>query len=386
MAGILCISNVQAVEQAKVEGIKLGTGYLYPIFDMTLSHDDNIFLQESQEKSSNIVLVSPKFKYELEGEASLLSFNLNVDEAHYLSSHDDDYTDLDTMAQAAFFPSSRVTVIGSARYGEGHEARGSEGTAGATATVFKHPNEYHEKEFAGQLHYGIEELGAPRAEIELSHRDRKFDNNRAQTRSDDIKANELKASLFYKVMPNTSLLLEGAAADYVYENGTRDSKKYRLLAGLEWAATYQTTGVLKVGWSEKDFDSSNFRDPSGSSWEVGIRWRPLSYSEFTLSTSKDFNNVSAGSGSYSGDKVLALSWRHEWFGHFSTTADVIFSESKYGAIARENEINTYGLKAEYQAKQNLRFSLGYTYSERDSNQAGLDYDSNVVGLHMSWEI
>src|SRR5258706_10067848 len=89
-------------------------------------------------------------------------------------------------------------------------------------------------------------------------------------------------------MPRTELLAQVGHRniDYSLSTSTQSSTEDRFLVGVKWEATAATTGTAKFGQMTKKFDSAGRQDFSGSSWDVGVRWSPLSYSVFDISSAK----------------------------------------------------------------------------------------------------
>ena len=373
---LLSATNTWALEAGEPVDFEAGNGYFYPSVGVQLSHDDNILLSNTNEKSSMITVITPKFRWEADGEASQVGLTFETEAAEYHSSNDDNYVDWRALAEVAYFPTERVSYYGAAKFNHDHEARGSTASSGSAK-----PDEYDLWELNGRLKYGLDEEGAPRFELEYTHSDREYTNNRASTASDDRKTDELTATLFYKVAPLTSLLLEGSVTQLDYDIGTSDSDQTRLLVGVTWEATAATTGFAKVGRSEKEFDNTTGSNTNtdNASWEVGVTWAPLTYSTVNFSTNRDYSE-SSGTGSHNDSTSTSVSWTHAWQSHFDTTLSFSRVNDDYVNSTREDDVDTIQLNADYRMNHWLVFGAGYKHVERDSNTAGLDYEDNVVTL------
>lgn len=358
--------------------LPLGNGYLTPSVTFQLAYDDNIFLEESDPTGSMLSVISPRLRWDGAGEVSEVGFTLEADHGSYHNSHPDDYLDWRTLAEVAYFPDERITLYGSAKFNHEHDERGQ-----TNRSVSATPDEYDLWELKGQFKYGLDEVGAPRLEIGYRHDDREYTNNRAITVGADRQTDELKGTLFYKVMPATSLLLEATATRLDYDIGSIDSDELRLLAGLTWEATYQTTGFLKLGWGRKDFDvdAGNNRDDNAFSWEIGVAWQPLSYSKFSLISNQSFEE-SDGVGSHKDSSKIALVWQHAWQDYFETDMRLSQTNDDYINGFRQDDVTTFEIKADYRMNPWLVFGANYKFEQRDSDVAGLDYDNNVIGLHV----
>ena len=380
-SALVASSGAVAIQDGETTGMAVGGGYLYPSVGIEVGYDDNIFLQESNEKSSFITVISPKAKLEFESDATTVALNLAAEAGSFASSHNDDYLDAEASVDVTFYPTERMTFGVSAGYLKSHEARGTAAQAGIATFEFNRPNRYHTAEAGARFEYGVDEVGAPRFELAVSAEDRTYDNNRTATIYRDRNSRQAKATLFYKVMPATSLLLEGRVINYDYDVATLDSEQYRLMAGVLWQATSQTEGFAKLGYGRKDFDDVSRDDASSSSWEIGVNWKPLSYSMVTLATSRDFDETDSV-GDYIDSSEVSLEWKHDWRTYLGTKVQLTYGQDDYGNDTREDDIWQAGLKMDYRLRPGVILGAGYTHTDLDSNEAGLSYKDNVVGVQL----
>ncbi len=356
-----------------------GRATCYPSVAIEAKYDSNIFLQQSNETDSWVTTISPRALYVLEGEFRRFSIAAGLSKGIYRSSSDDNYLDGDLSLQADFTPGDRLSMTLGAGYLETHDPRGSGDSEGATATAFDHPDEYGKWDIHGRLGFGLKELYAPRLSVEVGHSDTGYQNNRARTASRDFSENRLLGNFSFMVAPNTSIELDGRVYDLDYDTADSDNRKYKLLAGVSWDATYQTTGSFKVGRQKADFKSS--ADRTTSAWEVGVDWRPLSYSTVSFTSSKDIiDSTGGGGGNATANSTSRLTWNHAWKSYLTTSAYYQFTDEEYKGTTREDETKTLGVSASYGMREWLRLSAGLLHTEKRSNSAGLDYDDNIISV------
>ena len=158
-----------------------------------------------------------------------------------------------------------------------------------------------------------------RIEGETSFMRKRYDNNRNTTVQSDVDLTTVSGRFFYRFMPRTSLVFEARNtwANYVSPLSTSDNTDTRLYAGLTWEATAKTTGTIKVGQAHKNFDDGSRKDATMGSWEGGLRWSPLTYSQFDLQSSRapaDSNGI----GNYVINSGTTLVWNHKWASYISS--------------------------------------------------------------------
>ncbi len=383
-AGCLAIGAAQALDQ-QAGGIPVGPLVAYPSVTVTLSHDDNQYNAANNEEGSWITVISPGVRFKGERGRYDFAVEYGLDVGRYDNDSTDNYEDQRLAGEFNVGFSQRSRLNLNAEYLDTHDDRGTGRSEGAGAPAGD-PDEWHSYGLGGLYSYGAK--GAKgRLEVEAGFLSKEYDNNRAVTYTRDRDNADLGATFYYQIMPKTALLFQAANTDIDYDQdapGTAslDSDEWRYLVGATWEATFQTTGTVKVGRLRKDFNDGAREDFSGSSWELGMQWRPLSYSSVDIISSKKTGETD-GSGDYILTKDLSVSWTHGWFKRFSTTANIYGSEASYGASAREDDTLSYGLSADYQMRRWLSFGASYTRTEKDSNTNTFDYDKNIFLLSVT---
>lgn len=368
-----------AVERQDPDFFQLGDFFLIPGISVSEVYNDNVFLQDRDKKSSLITTVSPRARLAYEGDFSLSTLDVGIEKGFYRATSSDNYLDSRVKLGTEIFPSERVKFGASLARIDGHDARGVGLQDGLTAFDFNSPHEYRQVIGLADFEYGTRVEGAARLEVAVSLEDKEYDNHRSVTNFLDRKTSRITTGLAYMLAPATSILIEGSYGDFNYDTATADSKEYRAMVGLEWEATYQTTGFLKLGMGKKEFSNAARTDTTEPAWEVGVDWSPLSYSVFTLRTSKGFSE-GEGTGSFIDAQTTSLDWRHDWYDHIGTHIVIENKIHEYGDSDREEDVNSIILNFDYQYSPWLLISTGVLYEERESNALGFDYENTVYNV------
>ncbi len=351
-----------------------------PQVSTRVGYDDNIFASESNEKSSTKVMVSPSVQLKAEQGLNEYSVNYAITQGTYQDSSADNYTDHQLSGRAFFDFNIRNRLELLAGYLDTHEDRGSGLNQGLNATINDVPIEYHVNSMQGAYEFGGKDAKG-RIRFVAGIQDREYDNFRTQTEVKDRQTVNTSVTFYYRVMPKTSLLFEVRNKDIDYDLSTvsLDSSELKYLLGATWDATAKTSGTVKFGYAEKDFDSALREDDDGVSWELSMRWSPKSYSVLDISTDKKTEETD-GTGNYIDMTSLDLQWTHAWTDLWRSRVYYGASNSDYVSSAREDDLISYGLGVDYDVRRWLNFGVDYVYSERDSNQANLDYERNTIFL------
>jgi hypothetical protein len=181
-------------------------------------------------------------------------------------------------------------------------------------------------------------------------------------------------------MPKTYVLAEVRQSDISYELSTvpASGRERRYYGGVSWEATAATTGTLKLGRLEREFDSGRPKF-TGSSWEGLITWAPRTYSTFDFYTSRQ-TNESTGLGNFILSDIYGATWNHAWSSVLSTAVILRGQRDDYQGFDRNDKTGTLGVKVGYRFRRWLTVGAEYNHTRRDSNVNQFDYDRNLYLL------
>ncbi|HET7730532.1 MAG TPA: outer membrane beta-barrel protein [Usitatibacter sp.] len=356
--------------------VQLGSSPVYftPFLGVAYGRDDNLFLTAANEKSSDLAVLSPGFTLDTRSERTVLSVRYQGQAGRYFQSRDDDYVDHATRAQFDVAFDRRNFLKLGLDYIRGHDPRGSTDRAIAGS-----PDRYELT--VPSVAYAFGTPGAQgRAEVYYSRPDRKYLNNRATTTISDRRIQELGGAFFWRAMPKTYVLVEARGTDIDYRDPsvTLGARERRYYGGVSWEATAATTGTLKFGRLEREFDRDRPKF-SGSSWEGAITWAPRSYSKFDLYTARQTNEAT-GVGNFILSSITGVTWSHSWTSSLITAVDLRYAKDEFQGADRQDETKSIGLKVGYKFRRWLTLGAEYSHTQRDSNQRAFEYDKNLYLL------
>lgn len=357
--------------------VKIGEGItLTPTLDTGLRYDDNIYEAGVDNASSWVATINPNFLFEsVQGKAQYqlgYSFNTEI----FDDSEQDNDTDhfLNALAEIGLNRSNRISL-----------AANYDRVESVADTTVVGENDKFETSTVSAV-YGI---GNPAGIISLdlgaNHEWYRTYNSGYLNQDREYDKPGLNATGYYRLGPKTRALVEYRydQYDYILSNSTLDSDKDTFLVGVTWSATRQTTGTIKFGQENKDFDDSGKKDQEGSTWEADVNWQPSPRSTVALSTMKGIEE-----GSITEDFVDTTKSRISLLHELSpiVTLDTFygFAEEEYQDLfGREDEINEAGITLRYNANRQMSVGVGYTYKDRDSNLPIRDYDRNVYMINVN---
>jgi len=357
-------------------GVAIAEGVaLYPYFNFSLGRDSNLFLSNTNRRSSTIAVYNPGLKLQVESQSTKFGFLFDSKVGRYAQSSADNYADYQLLGTGEFVFSSSIGLKLAIDYTKGHDPRGSNDRG-----ISVEPDEYRTTGPSALFAYGANDA-IGRVEVEVGSVDKRYQNNRANTIGSDRNTDNFAGRFFMRVAPKTSFLVEAREdrLDYKLASSRLDSKERRYLVGVTWDATAATSGTVKVGQIRKDFSVSTRKDFSSTGWEANIAWKPLSYSKVDFFTNKSFSE-STGLGDFTLVKKFGFAWQHGWSSRLTSVASFTRSNDEYINNVRADRTNSLGLKVNYKLMRWLDVGGEVTNTSRDSNVNGLDYKKNLYML------
>lgn len=365
-------------------GIEFANGKLRPNFSLKETYTDNLTYAPSNKIDAFGTLINTGVKYELKGSKNRVTAGYSLAAGLYDEDRDD-YLDNKFNLSYRYAPTSRIAVGIRGEYLDTQDARGTFASEGPT--VNRDPDEWHQYKVESDFTYGAK--GAKgNVSMNLGYVDKTYDNNRANTIFRDRENIYLSSRFSYKVLPKTSLVLQGRVnqIDYDQDNtlnnrGSLDSVNFSALAGVAWNATAKTTGEAKIGYNKKVFDSSQRDDTGNFSWEVGVQWRPKSYSVFNLVSKQSFEEPN-GIGDVIDRGQIQLNWSHQWLPKVGTDVKLSYAKDDFEQAInpRSDDIFGFGVSANYKFRRWLTLGVSYDYKKRDSNIRNFGYEVNQASI------
>jgi hypothetical protein len=353
---------------------------VYPGIDLGFGYDDNLYSSNINKKSSSLLTISPWVRAEARPGPHRFDLSFGYTAGRYGGSSEDNYDDYQLGASMHTILSQRTDLGMRLRHIYGHDPRGSTDRAFGDS-----PDEYTDTGFDATLGYGAPGARG-RLEVNGGYTTRVYQTNRESTAANDHDTGILGGTLFWRVAPKTQLLFQGEwrPIDYDQPTSTLDSDETRYYVGARWDATAATSGTAKFGVLKKDFRSDDREDFTTTSWDVGVRWSPLTYSVFDLNTTRQ-TEESTGLGDTIVSTRTLLTWTHSWSRRVRSQVLVGWTNDDYRGegVTRDDDTGSLGLRLYYQFRRWLRFGVEYTYTDRNSNDPVFDYQRNAFSLTLS---
>jgi hypothetical protein len=381
---LLGTASLSAFGQTPPGAIPIGPMMAYPEIEVGIKRDSNIALQpDATKRADTITSIKPGVRLEAKQGANVYDIGYRGEYLRYNQQTTDNIENHDFSANANMTFDARNNLKLRLTYSERFDPRGS-----LNFIVTPTPNEYHQSGFSGLYTYGAEDAQG-RLELQGGYTTKSYVSNRAVTAPLDQDRTDMGGTFLWRVQPKTYATFTLRQSDYHYTNpgSTLDSKDLFYLVGARWDATAATSGRFSVGRQTKKFESpgtnagrGNF---SGTAWEGGVNWKPLSYSSVDFST-KRATTDSTGLGDFGVNQANQAVWTHAWTSSISSiltggyTTDRFSRSAIAGVGERSDKTTTVGLRVNYAIQRWLKAGAEYVNTDRNSNDNTADYKRNTL--------
>ncbi len=355
---------------------------LIPYLTSGYRYDDNIASTKTYKTDSWILGVTPGLQGQLLDGNSEYLFETGIDYGSFSSGSDDNYLDFNLSGSADVELNQSNSFNVNAAYNMGHEERGS-GVFEGAGDAQDEPATFDTYNVGGYYEYGAKSTPA-RIQVNANYFDKEFTNFEALTLYRNYTDTDFGATFFYDSGASVSWVFDTSVITTNYDNvdptGDRDSTSTNYRVGVDWEATASTSGSIRVGNQEKDFDNSARKDFSGLSWDASVTWSPLTYSALTFSTGNSAKDPSSD-GDYIEATTYGVSWDHGWSDFLSTNVGYNQTDEDYVGVDRNDKLKVYSLSASYVASRWCTLVAGVDITESSSSDATYGFDRNVYYIN-----
>lgn len=383
---ILCsiISAAASAQQFQdAANVEFGRFDVTPTLDFGFRYDDNVIRSSANKIDSWSQIISPQVVMLTSFGASQVRLGYRLRNERFYSSSQDNYTDHFLTAGVDFELNARHRLDMGLEHTDSHEDRGT-GFSIGNATAINTPDQFKQTEFDTLYSYGAFNADG-RIEVNFNVTNRDYDVSSPRYLARDRTFTKLGGTFFYRIGAATDATFDiiFRSVDYKFALNplsTLNSEETSYLIGLKWEATAQTSGFAKVGYQEKDFESSLREDFDGIDWVAGVIWEPVEYSAVEFTTRHDTNETN-GEGNFIRSRDYEVEWRHEWLERVRSSASYTWGSDRYegqiGAFGiREDDLIRFKASVYYQFRRWVNIEMGYIYDERESNRTAIEYDRN----------
>jgi len=391
---------IPALAATEPQAMDLGPVKFVPTLGLSQTYDDNIFSQPEGEVDAWISRVKPQLQFIAQQDLNILALTYMGDYGLFSSGSQDNYDDHTLSADGVLEANDQNRFTLAASLAKLHDPRGTGGSEGIIANSRLEPDVYDATGYALGYDFGREDAILGFA-LSAGQNDVEYQNNRQETQFRDRNDTDYGFKVSGRLAPKTKLFVELTRKDIGYDfapqlrdaNGqiisvvpgipllgaSLDSQEQNVLVGAEWEATGRTTGTIKFGRLNKDFDASAREDASFINWEASVLWMPRTYSSFTFMANKAPQETN-GTGSFIEMSSYSVDWTHDWSSYLHSSVNLGMGKDTFQNDPREDDRESLSASINYDVDTWMNIGLGYSYLRKDSNNSLFDYDRSQLML------
>ncbi|MFQ5455342.1 MAG: outer membrane beta-barrel protein [Nitrospirota bacterium] len=364
-------------------GLKLGRARVRPYITISGNVDDNVLRDNENEDSDIIVVYSPGIQFVLPIQRHKVSLNYRGDFGRYSDFSSENYSDNQVRADMNIRYPGGLNLDLVDVYKKGHDARG--------AAQNVELDLFNTNVVTFEVGYRLGEKSNLKIGYSNLFLDYKDSRNDFRDRGD----NSVGASIFYKIFSKTSVLFEydftTVSFDKKIGTDNRDSIIQRIYVGTTGDITAMTSGTIRFGYEDKNFDDGTKSDFKGGTVSGDISHKFSPYCLLSLHLERGTKESNIENQNYYVTTGVGLNLDHKINSMLEVSLMGTFGRDKYpeesiiNGITERREDDTFklGIVGNYQIQRWINASLGYNYIKRDSVFDTLDYTDNLYTLNIS---
>ncbi|MFC3200265.1 outer membrane beta-barrel protein [Alteromonas oceani] len=346
-----------------------------------VGYDSNVALMSENELSSSFWETEGQLGLSLNPGAMEHVVDFLFNDRRYADSEQDDFTDWSASYAGHYEPTSRHRADVSLSTTNFHQQRGI-GYTRYLDVPLAEPLQYTQNDASLAYEYGSK-AAIGRIGGEFSYLDYSFDNFSEFTDRLNYDSSTAHAWFDYNVGAVTSLTFDASVQDVSYDLldvvGSRDSVVSRYLIGAKWSGLAKTTGLFKIGYEKRDFDSDLRATYTGLTVDAGVTWSPKTYSTVDFNLSR--RTGESGFSDLIVNTTLLINWQHAWSDITATAITYQFLNlDEKGSNQRTEKRNYLGVAYSRQLAKWLTVNAEYSVTLNSSTLERFDYDNQVFML------
>lgn len=369
-------------------GIRYNNIFFYPSITIGEEYNDNIFAVDTGETSDFITTVSPELEVNSEGTRGGWRAGANGDFGFYADQSDENYYDASGIVGAYYniVPDGELSAdAGIARL---HEDRSSPDDVGGIE-----PTVYYRA--LGRLGYS-HRFNRLSAKADVTARDLTFSDVDAvggAINNSDRDRLELDESLRlgYEFMPGYEAFTRGTLEQRLYDDAVddggvdRDSLGYRIEGGVTVEVTPLISLDVGLGYAVRDYDDPTLDTFGGFAATGTATWNVTRLTTVSATLSRDVEETTINGASGRVDTLGSVQIDHELLRNVIVSGNFRYVTSDFEGVARSDDRFDVGVQADYLLPfRGFTVSAKATHMQRNSNQAGADFDRNIVLLQLRY--
>jgi hypothetical protein len=376
--------NVSVADRARPDydplGIPLGQFNVFPRLGAGVGYTSNVLPNSSEKNSDEFLVVSPNVLVVSDWTQHLVSLRAGLDATRYRSTTNRNQNEWHVYARGRYDLREGAQVDAEAQVERRFETPFSGAIASDLSVLSSYVRSYGAVRGDYQMGQARALLSADFSHFTFSPIERSGVTIEQTDRDRSI--GRLTAQGEYALTPSTSVFgrvgYDRNSYDRDLLNGqpNRDANGYRASIGINVDLSSLLRGTVSVGYLNRDYDSSVYKNVSGIAAEAEVEYFYSELTNFTLNASRTIQDTTLGGiGAYFDNRVSGRV-DHELLRNLILTAGSAYTYQTYVYTTSKNQVFRADAGARYLATRlyNLETNLSYTKRTETGRANGRNFN------------
>jgi len=368
-------------------GLRAGSFLFFPKIEVGTAYDDNVFADENNTEGDFIFQVLPSVAVRSDFSVHELHFRTGADVGRYADLTSENYFDYFVEGGGRYDITGSSSVTAAAAHRKLHEDRGSPDAPTGASEPVEYTRSTTDFGFQQRFSRLVGRVGFGTAYEDYDD----VTSNAGTVLDQDNRDRWLysgNARIGYDLAPGYQPFLRFTYTRTEYEEGTRpaDSDTYEAVVGTSLDLTGLLTGEVFVGYLARTYDSTDFDDFSGVTYGAALDWAITQLTSVRGEVDRRLEEGFGRTPTPRDQTTFTIGVDHELLRNVILSARAEYQISDYQQSVREDDFYSFQAGATYTLNRNLYLRGTYTYSTRDSNITGNDYDRNLIALRIGAQL
>ena len=140
-----------------------------------------------------------------------------------------------------------------------------------------------------------------------------------------------------------------------------------------------------MGYLDQDYDSAVYKDVDGLSFGASLIWSATPLTSVTVSVARDVVDSTTGGAGGILYTTAGFGVEHALTDDIGVSGDFEYYDGDYKGISRSDDGIRLSAGVSYILSRRVHLDLRYRFDNRDSSQAGQDFDRSQIDLGVEFQ-
>jgi hypothetical protein len=368
-------------------GVRAGGFLIFPKIELGTTYDDNVFATENDKKGDFIFQILPTITAQSDFSRHQLRFSAGADIGRYADQTSENYIDYFVTGGGRFDVTGDSSLSANLAYRQLHEDRGDPDSPSTASEPI---------EFArtnAELAYQ-QRFNRVTARVGIGAENENYDDVASisgVTLDQDIRdrwAYSATGQVGYDLYPGYQPFLRFTYTRTEYDKGNPkpNSDNYEAVVGTNFDLTNLLTGEIFIGYLARSYDEDDYSNFSGLAYGMKLDYAVTQLTSINGNISRGVEEGFSTTPNPRDRTTFQISVNHELLRNVVLSALAEYQNDDYQNSNQQEDFYLLQAGATYNINRNYYLRGTYSYSTRDSNLPGSDYERNLFLLRLGAQL